>query len=117
MRLPFLNIAQKSKDELLAIDLGGRTTKAVHIRRTNGSFTLSRYALLDAPIYEKTISPDLLAEHLKNVAKALEAQTRQVTLAIGVNEGVVRQAEMPLMPVDDLRQILKNNTKTYLQQD
>ena len=40
-----------------------------------------------------------------------------VTLAVGVNESVVRHAELPSMPVGDMRQILKNNTKNYLQQD
>jgi type IV pilus assembly protein PilM len=39
------------------------------------------------------------------------------SLAIGVNDAVVRHAELPLIPVGDLRQILKNNSKAYLQQD
>lgn len=117
MALPFLNGTAKKRDQLLSIDLGGRTTKAVHLQRKGDGFTLCRYALLDAPIYEKNLSAELLAEHLKGVCQALDAKTKSVTIAVGVNESVVRHADIPQMPVDDMRQVLKNNTKNYLQQD
>lgn len=117
MGLPFLNGATKKRDQLISIDLGDRTTKAVHLQRRGDSYALMRYAVLDAPIYEKTMSADLLTEHLKAVVQALDAKTKLVTLAVGVNESIVRHAELPLMPVGDMRQILKNNTKNYLQQD
>lgn len=117
MGLPFLNGTTKSRDQLLAIDLGGRTTKAVHLQRKAGRFVLSQYALLDAPIYEKNLSADLLAEHLKNVCQALNVKTRSVALALGVTDSLVRHADLPQMPIGDMRQVLKNNTKNYLQQD
>lgn len=117
MALPFLNGAAKKRDQLLSVDLGGRTTKAVHLQRRGERYVLSCYAMLDAPIYEKSLSVDLLGEHLKNVCQALNAKTRSVSLAIGVNDSIVRHAELPLMPVGDMRQVLKNNTKNYLQQD
>src|SRR5690242_10081830 len=113
MALPFLTNSARKRDQMIAIDLGGRTTKAVHLQRKNGSFALSRFALLDAPIYEKSLSADLLAEHLKTVCQALDAKSKFVTLAIGVNESVVRHADLPQMPVADMRQVLKSNTKTY----
>ena len=36
---------------------------------------LSRFVLLDAPIYEKSLSTELLGEHLRNVCQALDART------------------------------------------
>jgi type IV pilus assembly protein PilM len=117
MAWPFLNGASRNRDQLLSIDLGGRTTKAVHLHRKGDRFVLSQYALLDAPIYEKNLSADLLAEHLKNVCQALDAKPRAVSLAIGVNDSIVRHADLPQMPINDMRQVLKNNTKNYLQQD
>jgi type IV pilus assembly protein PilM len=117
MALPFLNGAAKTRDQLLSIDLGGRTTKAVQVQRRGDRFALTRYALLDAPIYEKNLSADLLGEHIKNVCQTLETKPRAVSLAVGVNESIVRHAELPQMPVGDMRQVLKNNTKNYLQQD
>lgn len=117
MALPFINSGSKSRDQLLSIDLGGRTTKAVQLQRKGEGFVLSQYALLDAPIYEKNLSADLLTEHLKNVCQAMDAKTKTVSLAVGVSDSVVRHADLPQMPIGDMRQILKNNTKTYLQQD
>jgi type IV pilus assembly protein PilM len=119
MGLPFFNsqVKKKKRDQIIAIDLGGRTTKAVHMQRKGDSYSLLRYCLLDAPIFEKNISVELLAEHLKAVFQALDTKTKFVSLAIGVNDAVVRQAEMPHIPMEDMRQILKTSSKTYLQQD
>jgi type IV pilus assembly protein PilM len=117
MALPFINGKSKKREQMLAIDLGGRTTKAVYLQRKGAGFVLSRYAVLDAPIYEKNLSADLLTEHLKAVSQAVDARGKPATLAIGVNDSVVRHADLPQIPLDDMRQILKNNTKNYLQQD
>jgi type IV pilus assembly protein PilM len=117
MALPFLNNTAKKRDQMLSIDLGGRTTKAVYLQRKGDGFMLSRFVLLDAPIYEKSLSAELLGEHLRNVCQALDARTKLVTLAIGVHDSVVRHADLPMMPISDMRQVLKNNTKNYLQQD
>jgi len=107
----------KKRDSIIAVDLGGRTTKAVHLQRKSDKYVLSGFALMDAPIYEKSLSSDMLAEHLKSVVQALDSRTKLATLVIGANDSVVRHTEMPTMPVDDMRQVLKMNPKNYLQQD
>lgn len=118
MALPFLNSSgPKKRDSIISVDLGGRTTKAIHLQKKGDKFILSGFAVLDAPIYEKSLSADMLGEHLKAVAEALNARTKATTLVLGVNDSVVRHAELPLMPVDDMRQVLKMNSKNYLQQD
>src|SRR5438045_1205102 len=100
MALPYFANRKKQRDKMLAVDLGSRTTKAVQIERRGESFVLSSYALLDAPIFEKSLSPDLLAEHLKAVNLATSAKTKLVALTVGVNDSVVRHTEMPRMPID-----------------
>ncbi|MGH7967989.1 MAG: pilus assembly protein PilM [Limisphaerales bacterium] len=117
MALPFLNGTAKRRDAVVSIDLGGRTTKAVHMQRKGDRFVLSSYALVDAPIYERSLSADLLGEHLKIVCQALDAKTRSLSLAVGVNDSIVRHADFPQIPIGDMRQVLKNNSKNYLQQD
>ncbi len=117
MALPFINGQSKKRDQIIAIDLGGRATKAIHLQRRGSNYILLRYCVIDAPIFEKNLSVDLLAEHLKAVCGALEAKTKYVSIAIGVNDSIVRHAELPQIPIEDMRQILKNNTKNYLQQD
>ncbi len=117
MALPFLNGSAKKRDQVISVDLGGRTTKAVHLQRKGDRFALTAYALVDAPVYERNLSADLLGEHLKKVCQALDTKTRSLSLAIGVNDSIVRHADFPQMPLSDMRQVLKNNAKNYLQQD
>src|ERR1051326_3020162 len=107
----------RKRTHLVAIDMGMRTTKAVSLHRRGSSFELLRYTIQVAPIHEKSLSTELMAEHLKNVMEALGAKTKQVVLVIGVNDCLLRHAEVPMVPVNDMRLMLKFNTKTYLQQD
>jgi type IV pilus assembly protein PilM len=116
LALPFLNGAKK-RDQLLSVDLGGRTTKAAFLQRRGDGFALAGYAVLDAPIYEKTLSPEMLAEHLKAICDQMQVKPRAVTLALGVNDAIVRHTELPQMPVGDMRQVLKMSPRSYLQQD
>jgi type IV pilus assembly protein PilM len=118
MALPFLSPRSiKRRDHLFSIDLGGRNTKATCLEQRVSSYALSAFAIMDAPIFDKSWSVDLLSDHLKAVVQALKPKTKQVIVAIDVNEVVVRTVEMPLMPVFEMRQILKINSKSYLQQE
>ena len=107
----------KRRDQIFAIDLGTRTTKAVLLDRRDERFTLSRFTVVDAPVYDKGLPGGLLTEHFKTVMAAIQPKTRQVTIAIGAGDSVLRTAEFPLMPAAEMRQMLKFNSKNYLQQD
>src|SRR5690349_7063735 len=117
MGLPFISNHARKRDQVIAIDLGFRSTKAVQVQRHGEKFRLTNFALLDSPVFEKNLSPDLLADHLKNVACNLGLRSKQVTLALGAADSLFRQIEAPLMPIPDLRLMLKFNSKTYLQQE
>src|SRR5476651_2580548 len=115
MASPFLNgLGRKKRTQMISVDLGARTTKAVLLEQRSGGWELCRYALLDAPIFDKKISPELLAEHLRNVVEALATPVRQITLSVGLDDAVVRRVELPQIPVDEMRLVLKNNSKAYL---
>jgi len=117
MALALFDNGRKQRDRILAVDLGSRTTKAVQIQRRGDDLVLNSYAMLDAPIFEKTLSTDLLTEHLKAVGEALNAKSKLVVITVGVNDSLLRHAEMPRMPVDDMRMVLKLNSRNYLQQE
>jgi type IV pilus assembly protein PilM len=117
MEFPFFSGRRKLGDTFLVIDLGGRTTKAVQVQRKGGAYSLLSYTVQDAPIADKTPSPELLGEHFKAVGQALEARTKQVIFPVGVGDSLLRHAELPLLPPDDMRMVLKFNSKNYLQQD
>lgn len=118
MGLPFIKISSKRRDQVVAIDLGGRMTKAVHLQRRGDKLNLVNYAFVETPVSDKALSTEALTEHLKNVSRALAGnRPKQVTVALGVNDTVFRQIEMALLPVGDVRQMLKLNSKNYLQQE
>ncbi len=107
----------RKRTHIVAIDMGLRTTKAVSLQRRPEGFDLLRYTIQDAPIFEKTLSRELLAEHLVKIREALGAKTKQVVLIVGVNDALLRHAELPFVPVEDMRLMMKCNSKNYLQQD
>lgn len=117
MGLPFRNGQPKRRDHIIAIDLGGCTTKAVHLQRRGEQFSLLNFAVLQTPSSEKSLSREALTEHFKKLNQSLGGGRRSVTIAIGVNDCVFRTVEMPLMPLNDMRLMLKFNSKNYLQQD
>jgi type IV pilus assembly protein PilM len=117
MPLPFLSSGPKEKDHVVAIDLGTRVTKAVLVNRRGDSFSLSNFVVKDAPVYDRTLSADKLTDHLKSVMHDLGAKGKQVTLVIGPGDSVLRTAELPSIPARQLLQLLKVNSKTYLQQE
>jgi type IV pilus assembly protein PilM len=119
MALPFLDsgVRKKKRDQMLAVDLGGRVTKAVHVQRRGDGCTLCGYALIDAPIYEKSITAELLTEHLKALNHALDHKCKWLAITMGVNDSILRHVELPNIPIEDMRLVLKNNSRVYLQQD
>ena len=117
MSLPFLSKRAGRREEIVAIDLGGRHTKAVHVQMKGERLNLLSYTIQDSPSEQSSFSVDVMAEHLKAVTQALGGGTKAVVISLGVGDTVVRRAEMPPMPISDMRQLLKFNTKNYLQQD
>lgn len=118
MELPFLNRKARKSDHLVAIDLGSRSTKAVYLQRQGEGFAIGGYALVDAPgVGDRAPSAELLAEHLKQVHQTLGAPTKQIMLAVGVQESLLRHAEMPMIPIPELRTMLKFGSRNYLQED
>jgi type IV pilus assembly protein PilM len=105
------------RDEIVAIDLGQRITKAVHLRRKGTTVQLENYILMDAPIYEKAPSVESLSEHLQAVWRALGASTRHVTLVVNAASALLCHAELPVASIPDLRRMVKLSPKNYLQQE
>jgi type IV pilus assembly protein PilM len=102
---------------VVAVDLGGRTTKAVQIVRRGSGYELVSFACKETPTADKGLSAEALADHLKATMAAVSARNKHLTLIVGHTETLLRHAELPLIPVSDARMMLKFNSKNYLQQD
>jgi len=107
----------KKRNQIIAVDIGARTSKAVHLQRSEGGFELLHYALQDAPGFENGFSPERMAEHLQSLTQALGGKTKFITFALGAMDSMLRPAELPLVPLSEMRQMLKYNAKAYFQQD
>lgn len=110
-------VKPRRRDQIAAIDLGAFSTKAVHLQRRGEGFALLGFTIQPSPKAEPAPTREVMAEHLRKVMQGLGGRTRQVVLAMDVGESLMRHAEMPLVPVSDMRTMLKLNPKSYLQQD
>jgi type IV pilus assembly protein PilM len=118
MALPFLSSKERRLDQVLAIDFGSSTTKAVHVQNKGGNSALLGYRVVDAPrTSDKGVASVSTGQQLKDVVQALGSRCRQVVLTLGVGDSVVRLAEMPMMAIGDMRIILRAKSKDYLQQE
>jgi type IV pilus assembly protein PilM len=107
----------KRREEIIAIDLGTKTTKAVLVRRKGDEYFLRNYVLMEAPSLEKAFSRSVWADHMRKIGRALGSTTRRVVLAMGPTTTIFAQAELPEASPSDLRKIIKLSPKNYLQQD
>ncbi|MBI3191387.1 MAG: pilus assembly protein PilM, partial [Pedosphaera parvula] len=88
-----------------------------HLQRKGDAFALVGFVMQDAPIYDRALSAEVLADHLKGVIHTLGSRVKPICLAIGPGDSLLRHAELPMVPLPDMRQMLKFGSKNYLQQD
>jgi type IV pilus assembly protein PilM len=117
MALPRLSSRARTRDQITAIDLGTHTLKAVHLQHKGGRYTLANYAIQDLPVHEGALPPEALAEAMAKAHQTLGVRGKQVVLALGSGDAILRLAELPLATAADMRTMLRYNAKTYLQQD
>jgi type IV pilus assembly protein PilM len=110
-------LSASKRGSVVAIDLGQRTTKAVHLQRKGETLEILQYALIDTPAVDQAHTPEVIGDHLKTVVEAIKYKGKKVSLVLGVSDALLRHAEMPIVPVSDMRLMLKYNSKSYLQQD
>ncbi|MCF7669721.1 MAG: pilus assembly protein PilM [Verrucomicrobia bacterium] len=117
MDLSLLSAGRKKAKQIAAIDLGVFTTKAVYVERKGNHYSLSRYVVVPTPKGVSSGEDDAAAAHFKRVFAELDAKTKHVILAVGMEDSFLRHTELPMMPVSDMRVVLKMNSKKYLQQE
>ncbi len=117
MALPFASSRPKKRDQILAIDIGVRTTKAVLVQKKGGQFRLLHFVVLASPVSEKRLGKDLLVPHLKKVAQEMGNRCKSVVYALGVADSMLRQTEMPMLPLEDIRSMINLAPKLYVQAD
>jgi len=117
MALPLLSSRARRVDQLVAIDLGTHSTKAVHLQRNGERLSIHGYAVQELDVKEPGLSVDKVAGRVNRIVQGFGNRCRQVALALGAGDSILRLADLPMVPVSDMRTMLKFNAKSYLQQD
>lgn len=104
-------------DQIIAIDLGSRSTKAVCLDRDGEALRLVSYTIQDRPDFGKVLSRESLSKHLVAVTEALNPKTKQVILVVGTGESLICHAEMPVIGTSEMRKMVKLSPKLYFQED
>ncbi len=104
-------------DQIIAVDLGTRSTKAVCLDKDGEAIRLVSYTIQDRPDFGKVLSRDALSKHLNAVVEALNPKTNQVILVVGAADSIICHAEMPAIGASEMRKMVKLNPKLYFQED
>jgi len=107
----------QKRDEIVAIDLGSRVTKAVLLRAQGAEVSLVNYALLELEEAERVPSREVLAEHLRKVVGLLSTHVRRVVFSLGPAKSLLTHLDLPGASPSDLRRMIRLSPKNYLQRD
>lgn len=117
MALSFLNRFRRACEQVVAVDLGSRVSKAVQLSKNGDAVCLERFATLDVPGENPAHYVDVFAEHVAELLSRMESRCKQLCVAVSVNDSLLRHADMPMVPLHDMRTMLRFSSKNYLQQD
>lgn len=106
----------KALHSVVGIDLGRHTFKAVHLQRKSGRTVLSNYASR-AVGGEMPSTPETLAHHLKLLLRDLGTAGKGVSAAVSSPAALMRIIDQPPTPTILLRDALRLNGLTLLNQD
>ena len=106
----------KRGNSVIGIDLGKRTYKAVLLnKKSETRFALTSFASHEVP--EEVTTTDEVAQHVKQLLKDLGGYTKSCALAVSEPDSLLRIIEQPTTPPDLLRNALRYNGLSMLNQD
>jgi len=103
-------------NSVIGIDLGKRSYKAVLLsKKSETRYVLTSFASHDVP--EDLATPDAVAQQLKQLVRELGGQTRNCAIAVSEPGSLLRIIEQPSTPPELLRNALRYNGLSMLNQD
>src|SRR6266403_4874752 len=106
----------KRGNSVIGIDLGKRAYKAVLLnKKSETRYALSSFASHEVP--EEVMTADDVAQHIKQLLKDLGGYTKSCALAVSEPGSLLRIIEQPNTPPALLRNALRYNGLSMLNQD
>src|SRR5204862_4800816 len=121
--LPFASVLNvfrsktRGMPRVIGIELGGLTSRAVYLERSGEQVKVLKFSVRESPLKQENLTPAGLAEHFQKLAKDLQANTKDLVVALGMEEGILQRVQMPRTSKEELRQILKLSGSKYFPQD
>ena len=115
--LNVLRSKTRGNPRVIGIELGGLTSRAVHLERSGDELKVLKFSVRESPLKEPNLTPAMLAEHFQKLAKDLQTHTKDLVVALGMEEAILQRVQMPRTSHDELRQILKLSGSKYFPQD
>lgn len=104
---------------LIGLDVGSHTIKAVQLKKTPEQIQLVSLAFLEVPpeIQEEAdpaVRDELLARTLKQLFKESQITAKQVVTAVSGDAVIVRYVKMPHMPEEELKNVINYEAEQYI---
>jgi len=115
--LNVLRSKTRGAPRVIGIELGGLTSRAVHLERSGDQLKVLKFSVRESPLKDPNLTPALLAEHFQKLTKDLQANTRDIVVCLGMEEAILQRVQMPRTSNEELRQILKFSGTRYFPQD
>ena len=117
---PVLNVLRsktRGAPRVIGIELGGLTSRAVHLERSGDQLKVLKFSVRESPLKDPNLTPAVLAEHFQKLAKDLQTNTRDIVVCLGMEDAILQRVQMPRTSNEELRQILKLSGTKYFPQD
>lgn len=116
-RLSIPSLTSRRRENIAVLDLGSHSVKAVSLQWKRGAYQVIGFAIAKAPDREQLYTPETLSELFKEIIGKLPGKPKGIAPVLGVDDSVVKQANLPAAADADLRAMLKFSSRNYLHQD
>ncbi len=114
------SILNMRSPNLVGIDMGNFSLKAVRLEKKNNQYVLTRVAILPQNINPATpILPteQSVSAQIKELSHMVKTSGAAVHFSVNSLNSTVRYVDMPRIPLTEVRAALKLNSTTYLRQN
>ena len=112
-----LTAKKSGPDRIVAIELGSLTSRAVHLQKVGEQLKVLKFTVRESPLKQQDLTAEVVAEHFRKLLQDLQANTKDIVVALGMEESILQRVQMPRASEDELRQILKLSGTKYFPQD
>lgn len=114
----FTRKRQAKTDSVLGLDLGASHLKAALLHRQNGQLALVEYAVRKLPMVTyKNMTASQLGAEVQELLGQLKTTDRRAVVTLSCPSVIVCHAQLPRMPITELRAALQINSVRYLRRD